>query len=74
MQKNSNNFSIQDIMQLANSPAGQQLISILRKTDPVAMQSAMASASKGDYAQAKQLLEPFLAADEVQRLLKQLGG
>lgn len=74
MQKNSGNFSFQDIMHLANSPAGKQLISLLQKTDSTAMQKAMEQASAGDYEKAKQALEPFLASEDVKKLMRQLGG
>jgi len=74
MQKNSGNFSMQDIMHLANSPAGKKLISMLQQSDPTAIQKAMEQASAGDYAQAKQSLGPFLASDEVKKLIQQLGG
>lgn len=74
MQKNSENFSIEDAMHLANSPAGRQLISLLQQADPTAMQKAMEQASSGDFNQTKQTLEPLLQSDEVKKLLQQLGG
>ena len=37
MEKKSNNFSMQEAMQLANTPLGQQLISQLQKSDPEAI-------------------------------------
>ena len=74
MQKNSENFSLQDIMVLANSPAGKQLISLLQQSDPSTIRAAVEQASAGDYMQAKKALEPLLASDEVKHLIKQLGG
>lgn len=74
MQKNSENFSLQDIMRLANSPAGKQLISMLQQSDPATMQKAMEQASAGDYTKAKQALEPFINSDEVKKLMRQLGA
>lgn len=74
MQKNSGNFSMEDVMRLANSPAGKQLISMLQQSDPSAMQAAAQQASAGDYSKAMQSLKPFLASDEVQKLIGQLGG
>lgn len=74
MQKNSGNFSMQDAMDLVNSPAGKQLISLLQQSDPVIMKNAMEQASAGDYSKAKQALAPLLASKEIQKLLKQLGG
>ena len=74
MQKNSENFSFQDAMHFANSPAGKQLIALLQQSDPNAMQKAMEQASSGDYEKARQALEPFLALEEVKKLMRQLGG
>ena len=46
------NFSMQEVLRMAASPAGQQLIALLRQQDGNAFQSAMSSAAAGDYTQA----------------------
>lgn len=74
MQKDPKNFSMQDAMRLASTPAGRQLLAILQQSDSAAMRSAMEQASSGNYEQAKQVLGPLLASPEVQKLLQQLGG
>ena len=74
MQKNSENFSIQDAMRLASTPAGQELLSLLRRSDSAQLQQAAQLASAGNYTQAQQLLSGFLQDPEVQQLLFQLGG
>jgi hypothetical protein len=74
MQKNSENFSIQDAMRLASTPAGQELLSLLRRSDSAQLQQAAQLASAGNYTQAQQLLSGFLRDPEVQQLLYQLGG
>ena len=74
MQKNSQNFSMQDAMRLANSEAGQRLLAILKQSGGDQLQQAAQLASTGDYAQAQQLLKGFLQNPEVQQLLSQLGG
>ena len=74
MQKNSENFSIQDAMRLASTPAGQELLSLLRRNDSAQLQQAAQLASAGNYTQAQQLLSGFLRDPEVQQLLFQLGG
>lgn len=74
MQKNSENFSIQDAMRLASSPAGQELLTLLRQGDSRQLQQAAQLASSGNYDQARQLLSGFLQNPEVMALLKQLGG
>lgn len=74
MQKNSDNFSVQAAMQLASSPAGQQLLALLQQSDPTALNKAMEYFSNGDYSQAKQSLQPLFASEEAKKLLQQLGG
>lgn len=74
MQKDPKNFSMQDAVKMANTPAGQELLAILQKSDTVALQDAMKQASSGNYDSAKQILEPLLASPDIQQLLRQLGG
>jgi hypothetical protein len=74
VQKNSDNFSIQEAMRLAKSPAGQQLLNLLQQSDPDALKKAMQQASAGDYSQIQQTLAPFMASEDVQKLLRQMGG
>ena len=74
MQKNSPNFSMEDIIKLANSPAGKQLMEILKQADPSALENAASQASSGDLTQAKASLAPLLSSEKVQQLLGQLGG
>ena len=61
------------LARLAQSEAGQKLLSLLQGSAE-SVQSAAAQASAGDYAQAQQLLAPFLHRADVQALLKQLEG
>ncbi len=74
MQKNSDNFSIQNAMRLAGTPAGQELLTLLRREDAAQLQQAARLASAGDYSQAQQLLSGFLRNPEIQQILSQLGG
>ena len=74
MQKNSNNFSMQEAMRLANSPTGQQLLALLKQADPATLQKAMQQVSSGDYSQVSQTLAPLLASEDVKKLLQQMGG
>ena len=74
MQKNSQDFSMQEAMRLANSPAGQQLLELLKHSDAEKMQQAASQAAAGDYANAAQTLSALLASPEAQALMKQLGG
>lgn len=74
MAKNSKDFSAQDIMQIAQSPAGQQLITMLQNADPSALRKAMAQASAGNYEQAKSSLTPLLESEQMKALLQKMGG
>lgn len=73
MQKNSQEFSPQEISQLAKSPAGQQLLAMLRSADPSKLQQATDSASRGDYAQASRIIQTLLSSADAQQLLKKFG-
>ena len=74
MQKNFDDFSMQDAMRLMRSPAGKQLLALLQQTDPDALKKAKEQASSGDYSQIGQTLAPLLASEDVKKLLQQLGG
>jgi hypothetical protein len=73
MQKNSDNFSMQEAMRLAKSDAGQQLMAMLQAQNSDSLKQAMVQASKGDFDKLKQTLAPLLASVEAQKLLSQLG-
>lgn len=65
--------SMQEAMRLANSPAGRQLIQLLRQTGNENMQKAMNSAASGDYESAKKLLSEMLNTPEAKKIMEQLG-
>lgn len=74
MQKNSQNFSMQEALRLANSDAGQRLLALLKENNSRNMQQAMTYAATGDYTKAKDALSSALESPEVRRLLKELEG
>lgn len=67
------NFSMQDILRIASSPAGQQLIALMQQQGGSEFQQAMSSAAGGDYTQAKRAIEAMMADPQAQQLLKELG-
>ena len=67
------NLSMQEVLRMAATPAGQQLITRLRQQGGSDFQAAMSSAASGDYTQAKRSVEKLMADPQVQELLKQLG-
>jgi len=68
-----NNLSMQEVLRLAASPAGQQLIALMQKKGGSEFQKVVQQAAAGDYSQAKHALESVLADPQAQRLLKELG-
>ena len=60
------------LLKLARSPAGQQLLSLLQKSGGNELHSAVAQASAGNYDQARQALSALLSTPEARALLKQL--
>lgn len=73
MQKNSEDFSMQEALRLAKSPAGQQLLAMLRQTEGDRLRVAMEQAAAGNYTQAKATMNQLLSSEDAQKLLKQLG-
>jgi len=74
MEKKSQDFSMEEVMRIAKSPAGQQLIALLQQKDSAALAQATAQAKSGSYAQAGQTLSALLSSPEAQKLMKELGG
>lgn len=72
MEKNSENFSVQKAMKLANSDAGKQLIAYLQRKNSPDLNNAMQLAAKGDYDSLKTALSSLLQSEEAKGLLKQL--
>ena len=72
MQKKSQDFSLEKAQALAESPAGQQLLSILQQSDTQKIQQAMEQLNAGNLSQAGKILQQLLSSDEAKRLLKEL--
>lgn len=60
------------LLKLAQSPAGQQLLAMLQRSGREDLQNAVAKASSGDYREAKRTLSALLSTPEAQALLKQM--
>ena len=72
MQKNSQNFSMQEALRLARSDTGQQLLALLRQSDGDALQQAADLAAAGNYQQAGGAVRKLLEDPHIRELLKQL--
>lgn len=70
----NNQDAIREAMRMAQTPAGQQLIQMLRSGNSQELKTAMGRAAAGDYAAAKQALSEILNNPEAQKLLRQMGG
>lgn len=72
MQKKSQDFSMEDIMRAAQSPAGRQLLAMLQQGDNSKLEQAVAQAKSGNYASASEVLRSMLTSPKAQTLLKEL--
>lgn len=67
-------FDIRRAMELAATPAGQQLLALLQAQNSADLQKAMTLAAAGDYKSAQQSLSMLLDQPEVRSLLEHLEG
>lgn len=72
MQKNSDDFSMQEALRLAKTPAGQQLLALLRQQNGDQLRQAMSQAAAGNYGNVQSTLASLLSNPEAQALLRQL--
>jgi len=73
MPNNENPISIEEILKIAASPTGQQLMKLLQQSSGNELQLAAKKAAAGNYDAAKQALSGLLQDPEVKKLLDQLG-
>ena len=74
MEENSINFSMQDIMRLAGTPAGQELLNYLQQKNQKQLQMAIAHAVSGNMDQAKEIISQLITDPKARKLMEQLGG
>ena len=61
-----------ELIRLAQTPAGRQLISMLQSKGSTKLQQAISSAASGDYTRVREVLSDLLSDPEAQALLKEL--
>lgn len=66
------NLDLKQLMKLAQSPAGQQLLQLLQQRGGRELEAAAQKASAGDFTQAIQALSGLLNTTEAKTLLKEL--
>lgn len=71
--KQPNPFPMQEILRLAASPTGKQLIALMQQKGGDELQKAMQLAAAGEYTQAKHVLDSVLSDPQAQKLMKELG-
>lgn len=74
MQQNNGNFSMEQALAFARSPAGQKLIGLLRQKNDPALTNAANLATSGNTEEAKRAVSSLLSDPQIQALLKQFGG
>ena len=65
---------LKEIMRLAGTDTGRQLMAMLRCRSGPALDEGIRSASAGDYGPLKRLLEEFFAQPDARELLGRLRG
>ena len=73
MPEHRKDFSMEDIIKLYNSPAGQQLIALLQNTDSSLFQQASEKVNAGNFDEAGKSLSALTDSPQIQALLKELG-
>ena len=74
MAKDSGGIDFSELMKIANSPAGQELISLVQKNRDEHFDRAMQQAQDGDYSQAQAMLSQILSTPEARALMEKLRG
>ena len=62
-------FSMEDVMQLVKSPAGQQLVKLLQNSNDPALQKARKLSAEGNMNGAKEALQHLAANEEIQKII-----
>ena len=74
MAKDSGGIDFSALMKIANSPAGQELISLVQKNKDEHFDEAMQQAQAGDFSQAKAMISQILSTQEARDLMKKIRG
>ena len=74
MEKNADQFSMQEAMRLAQSDAGKQLLALLKKENGAALQQAAQQFRAGNAEAAQETLRPLLQDTETAQLLHKLNS
>ena len=67
-------FDIQQVMRLANSDTGRQLLDLLQTTQGDTLQGAMDQAAAGNYDHLKKTVQKLLSNDQARQLVEKMGS
>lgn len=72
MAKKNDEFSKNDLMRMLRQPETQALLARLQQLDSNVLQQAAQKATQGDTSGAKELLQPLLQDEQVQKLTEEM--
>ena len=74
MDKFPNDFDMGQVMKLAQSETGQQLLALLQNSGDPKFGSAMDQAAMGNLEPARQMLQQLMANEQTRGLLQKIAG
>lgn len=74
MEKNFQDFSMQEALRLAQTPAGQRLLAMLQQQYGEQLRQVINQAAAGHYEEVQRKMTDLLSNPEAQSLLNQMRG
>ena len=74
MEKEPSNINLSELMKIANSTAGQELLSLVQNKKDEKFDEAMQLAQSGDFSQAQEIISKILSTPEAEALMKKIRG
>ena len=74
MEKNFQDFSMQEALRLAQTPAGQRLLAVLQQQYGEQLRQVIDQAAAGHYEEVQRKMTDLLSNPEAQSLLNQMRG
>ena len=74
MEKNFQDFSMQEALRLAQTPAGQRLLAMLQQQYGEQLRQVINQAASGQYEEVQRKIADLLSNPEAQSLLNQMRG
>ena len=74
MEKEPGNINLSELMKIANSTAGKELLSLVQQNKDAQFDEAMLEAQRGDFSQAQEIISKILSTPEAEALMKKIRG